>query len=859
MNTLYFRFIILLAFSAIALEKATGQCTSTAGTMDLTPLTVCSDTLANAIYDNTGEVLDPDDVLGFILHDASGTTLGNVLGTHTAPSFNFNSATMTSGTTYYISAVVGNDDGSGHVGLSDPCLSVAAGTPVVFTFLQATITVQDISCWGVNDGAVAVSVSGGQSPYTYDLNGVVVATGDETALLGGLAAGAYILQITDATGCSTSTFFVIIEPVPMTCEITGEVISCEDGFGILNAFCTGWVPPYTYIWSNGATSPATTVFPGIYSITIVDGNGCISVDSVEVSPGEEDCGVITGHLFNDDGDCLPTAGEAGLSNWLVTATATGGQEFYGFTDSSGNYQIHLLPGDYSIEPVLPNSNYWLSCLPFANTTLEDENDVDTVDFQLLKLVDCPLLEVDISTPSLRRCLNNTFYVNYCNLGTADAEDAFIEVTFGPLISVTSSSIPWSGVSGDTYTFDLGNVGVGDCSSFFIQANVSCDAVLGQTLCAEAHIFPDSLCIPTNPNWSGAGIQITSECTADSVIFTITNVGTGDMTEPSQFIVIEDGVMLMAPEEFTLEAGGAITISFPANGSTYVLQANQVNDFPGLSNPLLAVEGCGTNGAGAFSTGFFTQFPENDGDPFISIDCHEVIGSYDPNDKYGFPKGYGDEYYIEPGQVLDYHVRFQNTGTDTAFNVTVEDVLSPFLDITTLRPGASSHPYKLEIHGSDTLVFIFENILLPDSNVNEAASHGFVKFRIGQKAGNPLGTVIENNAAIFFDFNEPVVTNTTLHKLGEHFILTTGREPQLPVVSWAVFPNPFSEMATVAVQGAANNEAAIRLYDLTGRMVRHQSFTGGVIRIQKESLPPGLYFYEILLNGMPVGNGKLAVE
>ncbi|MCB0556652.1 MAG: hypothetical protein KDD02_24110, partial [Phaeodactylibacter sp.] len=63
-----------------------------------------------------------------------------------------------------------------------------------------------------------------------------------------------------------------------------------------------------------------------------------------------------------------------------------------------------------------------------------------------------------------------------------------------------------------------------------------------------------------------------------------------------------------------------------------------------------------------------------------------------NDKQGFPRGYGDEHYIYPGTDLEYLVRFQNTGNDTAFLVVIRDTLSEFLDIATVRPGAASHPY-----------------------------------------------------------------------------------------------------------------------------------------------------------------------
>jgi hypothetical protein len=205
--------------------------------------------------------------------------------------------------------------------------------------------------------------------------------------------------------------------------------------------------------------------------------------------------------------------------------------------------------------------------------------------------------------------------------------------------------------------------------------------------------------------------------------------------------------------------------------------------------------------------------------------------------------------------------YDNSGEvlDTAFKVVIEDVLSPYLDVTTLRPGASSHDYELEIHGSDTLVFIFENIVLPDSNVNEHASHGLVKFRIGQLPFMPLGTVIENSAAIFFDFNDPVITNTTYHKLGENFILTPVWDPPSLAFHWAVFPNPFSEAATFVVEGAASGKVSVRLYDLTGRLVRKEMASGNMLTMYKGSLPAGLYLFEIEREGMPPGKGKLILR
>ncbi|MEM9824801.1 MAG: T9SS type A sorting domain-containing protein, partial [Bacteroidota bacterium] len=113
---------------------------------------------------------------------------------------------------------------------------------------------------------------------------------------------------------------------------------------------------------------------------------------------------------------------------------------------------------------------------------------------------------------------------------------------------------------------------------------------------------------------------------------------------------------------------------------------------------------------------------------------------------------------------------QNTGTDTAFNVVIRDAISEYLNPNSIRPGASSHPYTWGIAEDDVLFFNFENIMLPDSNINEPASHGFVKFKIKQELDNLPGTLIENSAGIYFDFNAPVITNTSVHQIEERFFL-----------------------------------------------------------------------------------------
>lgn len=135
----------------------------------------------------------------------------------------------------------------------------------------------------------------------------------------------------------------------------------------------------------------------------------------------------------------------------------------------------------------------------------------------------------------------------------------------------------------------------------------------------------------------------------------------------------------------------------------------------------------------------------------------VRGSYDPNDKQATTEL--SPLQVVNGTYIDYTIRFQNTGNDTAFNVVISDVLAGELLLNTLKITASSHNCKVTV--KDNIAFFeFLNILLPDSNTNESKSHGFISFRIKPHPSVPSGETIHNTAAIFFDYNAPVITNTT---------------------------------------------------------------------------------------------------
>ncbi|MBK6994716.1 MAG: VCBS repeat-containing protein [Lewinellaceae bacterium] len=137
---------------------------------------------------------------------------------------------------------------------------------------------------------------------------------------------------------------------------------------------------------------------------------------------------------------------------------------------------------------------------------------------------------------------------------------------------------------------------------------------------------------------------------------------------------------------------------------------------------------------------------------------EIRCAYDPNDKLVNRPTLPPEYLPQENE-LEYTIRFQNTGNDTASTVRIRDTLDYWLDMSSFQPLGASHPYRCELnwdfHGVE---FVFENIALPDSNVNEPQSHGFVSFSIFPFPGLPEGGLLSNRVDIYFDQNPAVSTN-----------------------------------------------------------------------------------------------------
>jgi uncharacterized repeat protein (TIGR01451 family) len=215
----------------------------------------------------------------------------------------------------------------------------------------------------------------------------------------------------------------------------------------------------------------------------------------------------------------------------------------------------------------------------------------------------------------------------------------------------------------------------------------------------------------------------------------------------------------------------------------------------------------------------------------------ITGSYDPNMKEVSESVIFPAFVIN-NDYLEYTIHFQNTGNDTAFTVLLIDTLSNYIDISTFQLVSNSHPVVVNNYDG-TLWFRFNQIYLPDSNTNEMASHGYVKYRVKLNNTIALGNTINNTAYIYFDFNEPIITNTTntLYTILSAMVSTNSQKT-------SVYPNPvFNQDVIVKSQYPIEQ---IELLDIAGKSIA--SYKGNAsldAALELKNLTNGVYLIKVI--------------
>jgi uncharacterized repeat protein (TIGR01451 family) len=222
----------------------------------------------------------------------------------------------------------------------------------------------------------------------------------------------------------------------------------------------------------------------------------------------------------------------------------------------------------------------------------------------------------------------------------------------------------------------------------------------------------------------------------------------------------------------------------------------------------------------------------------------VVGSYDPNDKICFE---GDTITIdETDEFLTYRVRFQNDGNWFARNIVVTDIIDPKLDMDTFELVGSSHDVKIRSNPDNPrkLEFVFRNINLNWSSQNLAESQGYFIYKIKPNADAVEGSSIENTAAIYFDYNDPIITNTATTVVDSTMGLADNE-----LIKINLLPNPCTNFVQIETEEKIEK---VELFDALGRKVLVQ--LSGNKTINVEQILSGNYFMKVYL-----GNNKIVTK
>ena len=214
-------------------------------------------------------------------------------------------------------------------------------------------------------------------------------------------------------------------------------------------------------------------------------------------------------------------------------------------------------------------------------------------------------------------------------------------------------------------------------------------------------------------------------------------------------------------------------------------------------------------------------------------CYVVVNSHDPNGKEVYPENVLGGYH----DWFTYTIHFQNTGNAPSLNIRIEDTLDASLDLSTLQILNYSHANTTLLNGN-LLTFNFPNINLADSGSSLTGSMGYVQYRIKPKPPIFIGTEIKNTAYIYFDYNEPVITNTAITTYVDNLPTAVN---EIRTNQLFIYPNPASEFLN-ANYPSTNREAVYTIYDLTGRKLK----TGPISsKLNISDLQNGFYILTVM--------------
>jgi uncharacterized repeat protein (TIGR01451 family) len=690
-----------------------------------------------------------------------------------------------------------------------------------------------------NNGSIDIEVYNGVQPITYSWS-----NGSTMQDLTGLPPGTYTVTVSDVNGATAERTFTLTAEPELNLGGFSFVLNdvprfpcpgTNDGIAVIPLYPTAgmnpWsgvngVPPYnvTFLIGGSPVAPGGTDnagnpwYPGLYSSAIIDLTVTDAAGCSYAQPGLPVGGPpLVGAQVAEIVDAC-----AGGANGSVVFTPH--PEFLGWL---GRLQIHndqgqvvaytepfvdppsatgLLPGDYTVSttygqgPELTCTGQYLD--PF---TIGDMGP------------DCGVLGGTLFIDNDQDCTQDA--------GEVGLPYRVLEIQPGPHYAITDQNgVYQRNLGNGSYTLavqgpDLVPLCPATMPVPFTVANSNVNLDLADSSTVPLDLYAHCWALGARPGF------------AHQVWLTAVNTS-AQLSGPLTATFTFDGQM-----DFVSAIPAPTTI----NGNVLSWSASALNAYGGFSAHVVLQVPADVALLGEPFAHTFTvaqPLPESDAANNTAVFNGTITGAYDPNDKTAYTSTRASEtsFIIDQDEHIDYRIRFQNTGTDTAFTVVITDTISPLLDLSTFAQGPASHPFSVRFKGDRVVEWTFADILLPDSNVNEAASQGMVTFRIRPILPLLAGTELTNHADIFFDFNPPVRTNDAV--LVAEF--STGVATTAPE-ALALYPNPVHDVLQLP---CATPAGMLRIVAPDGRVVLQQR---AARTVDVQHLAPGPYIVSLTSN------------
>jgi uncharacterized repeat protein (TIGR01451 family) len=776
--------------------------------------------------------------------------------------------------------------GSYTVQVTDALMATATATVYIAQPgpLNVSVSTTNAGCASLCNGTAQAIGSGGSGPYNYMWSPVF----SSSQTLTNLCPGTYSVTFTDANGCTANATGTVTASITVVPNVTFYNSGCTNCTGMCTSAPSGGVSPYTYNWSNSATNDTiSSLCPGSYTLTATDANGCTGTQSVTV--GVQGMSLVTS---TTNASCGNT------SDGSATVTPIGGVPPYNYlwtpTGQTDSTATGLMGGHYTVV-VTDNSGCSLSIsdtvfapgsvYAWVNTLASNCNSSSGTAIAYPNGGNPPytFLWSNASTnDSITGVAPGYYSVTVTdNSGCTGSGSNYVYSTCDNIVNGyvyfdTNSNCVFDGTEspGNGYvSVSPGNYyDYPDATGYYeihvpIPGNYTVTATPNyySFSCPASGSFPASFSSTgdtVSGNFGKAVLQSVQDLSI-SVSSSVARPGfpmSYSITYHNAGTVPVIGVIITFTHDALLSNFSSAPLSTTYSSPTAMWSLGTLT--PGQSGTIVITLDVATLQNGGLIGTLLQSTAQidpvsGDATPWNNSSTNQRViqGSYDPNLKEAWTPGMDAAGNVTLADTtITYTLHFQNTGTDTAFTIVVRDTLPAELNGLSVYPGPSNHAYAFDNHNG-VLEFTFYNILLPDSNVNEPASHGYVQFTVNRNAMLPVGTVINNEADIYFDFNPPVTTNTI-----SDTIINPLSATGISAFSFSLYPNPAQKNVIISPSRENYGTAyLVEILDVNGAVMYSVKSTGASMSIDVSLLSKGLYFCRVTDRDGAQSVQKLVVE